>query len=192
MHGLRFRSLLVLGLALVGIVGPQTGTASAANNLSACFTLGGRAIPVSLAGLQATTSAGTWVTISSVKVTQTNGCVSYALWGAYTRYNLRVIIAGVTPDQDGLVIGVSRYYAPGAYRGSYNLGRSETTVVRGPRVATVDSSSLSPAAAVAAFSDRLGSSLNGSVLCPHTGPADSDCDGVTDTRDLYPYNYRWQ
>ena len=109
MHRLRPRSLRVLVLAIVGIVAAQTGTASAANNLSACFTLGGRAIPVSLAGLQATTGAGTWVTISSVKVTQANGCVAYALWGAYTRYNLRVIVAGVTPDQGGLVIGVSRY-----------------------------------------------------------------------------------
>ena len=49
MHRLRPRSLRVLVLAIVGIVAAQTGTASAANNLSACFTLGGRAIPVSLA-----------------------------------------------------------------------------------------------------------------------------------------------
>lgn len=186
------RSGALCALILVAVCGVQAGTASAANSLSSCFTLGGRAIPVSLAGLQATTGAGRWVTISSVKLTGANGCVSYSLWGAYTRYNLRAIVAGVTPDQAGLVIGVSRYYAPGAYRGSYNLGRWETTVVRGPRVDALDTASLSPAAAVAAFSDRLGSSLNGSVLCPHSGPMDADCDGVIDTRDAYPYNFRWQ
>jgi hypothetical protein len=191
MHRTRLRSLGVCLLVLAALCGVQTGTASAANSLYSCFTLGGRAIPVSLAGLQATTRAGTWVTISSVKLTEANGCVSYNLWGAYTRYNLRVIVAGTTPDQTGLVIGVSKYYAPGAYGGSYNLGRWETTVVRGPRVAALDSDSLSPAQAVAAFSDRLGPSLSGSVLCPHSGPMDSDCDGVIDTRDTYPYNYRW-
>ena len=98
----------------------------------------------------------------------------------------------MTPDQTGLVIGVSRYYAPGAYTGSYNLGRWETTVVRGPRAAAFETGSVSPAAAVAAFSDRLGPSLNGSVLCPHAGPLDTDCDGVNDTADSYPYTFRWR
>ena len=37
------------------------GRASAANSLYACFTLGGRAIPVSLAGLEATNRYGNWV-----------------------------------------------------------------------------------------------------------------------------------
>jgi hypothetical protein len=154
--------------------------------------LGGRPIPVSLAGLEATNSAGRWVTIASVKLTTSNGCVYYSLYGAYTRYNLRVVVAGVTPDQTGLVVGVSRYYAPGAYGGSYNLGRWEATVVRGSRATAAGSASLSPAAAVAAFSDRLGASLNGSVLCPHSGPLDSECDGVSDTVDAYPYNFRWR
>jgi hypothetical protein len=186
------RSLGALAALLAVASCIQPGSASAANSLYSCFTLGGRAIPVSLAGLQATNSAGNWVTISSVKLTNANGCVGYNLWGAYTRYNLRVIVAGVTPDQAGLVIGVSRYYAPGAYTGSYNLGRWEATVVRGPRVTALGDASLSPAAAVAAFSDSLGPSLRGSVLCPHAGPLDSDCDGVKDTQDLYPYNFRWR
>ncbi len=171
------------------------GRASAANSLFACFTLGGRAIPVSLAGLEATNSAGNWVTLDSVKLTQTNGCVSYSLWGTYTRYNLRVVVAGVTPDQTGLVLGVSRYYAPGAYGGSYNLGLSETTVVRGSLTSSwlseMGNGSASPAGMVAAFSDRLGASLNGSVLCPHSGPSDYDCDGVSDIHDLYPRDFRW-
>jgi hypothetical protein len=174
----------------------HTETASAANSLYACFTLGGRAIPVSLAELEATNRAGNWVPIDSVKLTQANGCVSYSLWGTYTRYNLRVVVAGVTPDATGLVLGVSRYYAPGAYGGSYNLGRWETTVVRGtqtnPWLMRFGNDSASPAGMVSAFSDTLGPSLNGSVLCPHSGPLDSDCDGVNDAQDLYPRNFRWQ
>jgi hypothetical protein len=185
-------SLGVCGLLLAALCGVQAGTASAANSLYTCFTVGGRPIPVSLAGLEATNSAGRWVVIDSVKLTASNGCVSYILYGAYTRYNLRVVTAGVTPDQQGLVLGVSRYYAPGAYGGSYNLGRWEATVVRGARATAFGNGSPSPAAAVAAFSDRLGASLNGSVLCPHSGPLDSDCDGVNDTVDTYPYNFRWQ
>ena len=186
------RSLGVCGILLAALCVVQAGTASAASSLYSCFTLGGRPIPVSLAGLEATNRAGNWVAISSVKLTASNGCVSYSLYGAYTRYNLRVVVAGVTPDRTGLVVGVSRYYAPGAYGGSYSLGRWETTVVRGSRATALGSGSLSPAAAVAAFSDRLGASLNGSVLCPHSGPLDSDCDGVNDTVDTYPYNFRWR
>lgn len=76
-----------------------------------------------------------------------------------------------------------------------NLGRWEAAVVRGPRtdqyLTAAGNDSLSPAQLVAAFSDRLGSSLNGSVLCPHSGPLDSDCDGVDDAQDSYPSNYRW-
>jgi hypothetical protein len=44
---------------------------------------------------------------------------------------------------------------------------------------------------VAAFSDRLGRSLTGSVLCPHAGAADYDCDGVPDVRDLYWKDFRY-
>lgn len=186
------QTLGVCGLLLAVLCGVQAGSAAAASSLFSCFTLGGRPIPVSLAGLEATNSAGRWVAISSVKLTASNGCVSYSLYGAYTRYNLRVVVAGVTPDQTGLVLGVSRYYAPGAYRGSYNLGRWEATVVRGARATALGSGSLSPAAAVAAFSDSLGPSLNGSVLCPHSGALDSDCDGVNDSADAYPYNFRWR
>jgi len=190
-------ALWLLGLcaAITLLCTINAGRASAANSLFACFTLGGRPIPVSLAGLEATNSVGNWVPIEPVKLTQANGCVSYSLWGTYTRYNLRVVVAGVTPDQTGIVLGVSRYYAPGAYGGSYNLGQWETTVVRGRLtdswISAMDngSSGPSPAALVAAFSDRLGPSLNGSVLCPHSGPSDYDCDGVPDTQDSDPYNF---
>jgi hypothetical protein len=187
----------LLCAALVGGCGALAEGASAANSLFACFSMGNQAIPVSLAGLQATNRYGNWVNVASVKLTQSNGCVNYSLWGAYTRYNLRVITAGVTPDGQGLVIGVSRYYAPGAYAGRYNLGTWRATVLYG---SLTDSwinemgnggSNPSPAAMVAAFSDRLGPSLNGSVLCPHSAANDSDCDGVPDTRDIYPHNFRW-
>src|SRR4051812_4655354 len=118
MRWTQLRYLGVCSLLLAVLCGVQVGNAAAASSLFSCFTLDGRPIPVSLAGLEATNSAGRWVAISSVKLTASNGCVSYTLYGAYTRYNLRVVVAGVTPDQTGLVIGVSRYYAPGAYRGS--------------------------------------------------------------------------
>jgi len=170
--------------------------ASAANSLYACFRLGGQAIPISLAGLEATNRYGNWVPVDSVTVTQPNGCVSWNLWGTYTRYNLRVIIAGVTPDQEGILLGVSRYYAPGAYGGRYNLGTWGTTVVRGSLTDSwIDrmdnpSGSPSPAALIAAFSDRLGPSNNGSVLCPHSASNDYDCDGVPDNSDADWRNFR--
>jgi hypothetical protein len=192
------RYLLALLCAAVTLVcSIHAEDASAANSLFACFTLGGRAIPISLAGLEATNRYGNWVPIDSVTVTQANGCVSYNLWGTYTRYNLRVVVAGVTPDQTGIVLGVSRFYAPGAYRGRYNLGTWGTTVVRGSLTDSwIDemdngSASPSPAAMVAGFSDRLGPANNGSVLCPHSAANDSDCDGVSDTQDSDPYNFRW-
>ena len=189
--------LPLLCAAIIAGCGALAEGASAANSLFACFTMGNQAIPVSLAGLQATNRYGSWVTIASVKVTQPNGCVNYNLWGTYTRYNLRVITAGVTPDGQGLVLGVSRYYAPGAYGGRYNLGTWRATVVYGSMTDSWisamgnGSSGASPAALVAAFSDRLGPSLNGSVLCPHSAANDSDCDGVPDTEDSYPHNFRW-
>jgi len=191
------RYLVALLCATVLACGALAGSASAANSLFACFTMGNYAIPVSLAGLQATNRYGNWVNISSVKLTQPNGCVNYNLWGAYTRYNLRVITAGVTPDGQGLVIGVSRYYAPGAYDGRYNLGTWGATVIYSSLTdswindMTNGGSNPSPAQLVAAFSDRLGPSLNGSVICPHSAANDSDCDGVPDTQDLYPHNFRW-
>jgi hypothetical protein len=189
--------LPVLCAALVVGCGVLTAGASAANSLFACFTMGNQAIPVSLAGLQATNRYGNWVNIDSVKLTQSNGCVNYNLYGTYTRYNLRVITAGVTPDGQGLVLGVSRFYAPGAYGGRYNLGTWRATLVYGGLTdswinqMTNGGSNPSPAALVAAFSDRLGPSLNGSVLCPHSAANDSDCDGYADSVDSYPNNFRW-
>ena len=106
-----------------------------------------------------------------------------------------MITAGVTPDQTGIVLGVSRLYAPGAYGGSYNLGTWGTTVVRGSRTDSwIDkmdnpSGGPSPAALVAAFSDRLGPSNSGSVLCPHSAANDYDCDGIPDNRDIHPYDF---
>jgi hypothetical protein len=191
------RYFVALLCAIVLACGVLAGGASAANSLFACFTMGNQTIPVSLAGLQATDRYGNWVNIASVKLTQANGCVNYTLWGTYTRYNLRVVTAGVTPDGQGLVIGVSRYYAPGAYGGRYNLGTWRATVIYGSPTGSWikdmsnGGSSPSPAAMVAAFSDRLGPSLNGSVLCPHSAANDSDCDGVPDSQDLYPHNFRW-
>jgi hypothetical protein len=189
--------LPLLCAAIVVSCGVLTEGASAANSLFACFTMGNQAIPVSLAGLQATNRYGNWVNIDSVKLTQSNGCVNYNLYGTYTRYNLRVITAGVTPDGQGLVLGVSRFYAPGAYGGRYNLGTWRATLVYGGLTdswineMTNGGSNPSPAALVAAFSDRLGPSLNGSVLCPHSAANDSDCDGFADSVDSYPHNFRW-
>lgn len=114
------RSLAAVA-ATAATFGLLSGTAAAANSVQACFVVGGQAIPVSLAGLEATDRYGNWVPLSSAKVTQPNGCVSYVLWGKYTTYNLRVVIAGVTHDQTGLIVGASRWYAPGAYRGYYWL-----------------------------------------------------------------------
>jgi len=196
---IRLRTGVVLLCTAVATIvlggGVLAQPASAANSLFACFTLQGYAIPISLAGLEATNRYGQWVPISSTKLTQPNGCVSYNLWGTYTRYNLRVVVAGVTPDQQGLILGVTRYYAPGAYSGRYNLRTWETTVVRGSDalgwVDQMDNGSSGPSAAslVAAFSDQLGPSRRGSVLCPHSAADDVDCDGVSDTRDGYPNNF---
>ena len=195
----RVLAALIIGATSIATTGSVLpGRAWAADSLSACFTLGGRAVPVSLASLEATNADGNWVSVGSVTLTQANGCVKYNLWGTFTRYNLRVVMAGVTPDGTGLVLGVSHLYAPGAYRGNYNLGRWETTVVRGkPASSWLDwmdsgaSTGPSPASMVAAFSDRLGPSFSGNVLCPHSSPADSDCDGVPDSLDANPYDFRF-
>ena len=186
--------LIITGLlAFAGFA----SNAKAANTVYACFNAYGYPIPVSLAGLQATNAYGNWVSIPSVKLTDRNGCVTYNLYGPYTRYNLRIVTAGVTPDQQGLILGVSRYYAPGSYAGTYWLGRWNTTIVRGQLtdswITDMSNGGSSPSASqlVAAFSDRLGPSLKGSVLCPRNVANDSDCDGVSDASDSYPYNYRW-
>lgn len=47
----------------------------------------------------------------------------------------------------------------------------------------MDRGSTSAAGIVAAFSDRLGPSLDGSVICPHAAVDDFDCDGVGDAYD---------
>ncbi len=199
---IRLRNAVVLLCTVLATIvvggGAVAQPASAANSLFACFTLQGYAIPVSLAGLEATNRYGQWVPISSAKLTQSNGCVYYSLWGNYTRYNLRVVVAGVTPDQQGLILGATRYYAPGAYNGRYDLRTWETTVVRGSQaldwVDQMGNGSSGPSAAslVAAFSDQLGPSRRGSVLCPHSAANDIDCDGVSDTRDHYPNNFLHQ
>jgi hypothetical protein len=196
---IRLRTMFLLLATLVVLsCGMRAQSASAANSLSACFTVQGQAIPISLAGLEATDRYGRWVPIDSAKLTQSNGCVDYALWGKYTHYNLRVVAAGVTPDQQGLILGVSRYYAPGAYAGRYNLWTSETTVIRGSIFnswvsgMSNGSSSSNPALLVAGYSDYLGPSLHGSVLCPRSVSNDYDCDGASDNRDNHWKDFRYQ
>lgn len=198
----RLRTVALLLCAVLAAVvlsgGVLVQRASAANSLFACFTVEGEAIPISLAGLEATNRYGQWVPLSSAKLTQANGCVNYNLWGNYARYNLRVVVAGVTPDQQGLILGVSRYYAPGAYSGRYNLGTWGTTVVHGSRardwLSRMDDGSSGPSAAslAAAFSNQLGHSLHGNVLCPRSAANDGDCDGVSDNRDIHPNDFRYQ
>ena len=181
------RYLASLGCAAIVLgCGALAESASAANSLWGCFVAQGRVIPKSLAGLEATNKYGKWVPVSGIALTQPNGCVSFNLWGSYTRYNLRLVTAGVTADGQGLVLGVSRWYAPGAYGGKYYLGTWRATVIYGSQTAgwindmSNGGSNPSPAAMVAAFSDKLGPSLDGDVICPHYASNDSDCDGVID------------
>jgi hypothetical protein len=187
---------VLLCAAIVLCCGVLAERASAANSLWGCFTAGGRAIPTSLAGLEATNKYGKWVPLNAVTVTRPNGCVSFNLWGTFTHYNLRLVTAGVTPDGQGLVLGVSRWYAPGAYGGRYYLGNWRATVIYSSLADDWlskmgnGSSNVTAAGAVAAFSDKLGPSLNGSVLCPHSAANDSDCDGTPDNLDPAPYDYR--
>lgn len=144
--------------------------ASAATAVGACFTLNGRAIPKSLAGLQAADARGQWVLLKAITTT-TNGCVTYNLWGDYTRYNPRVLIVGVSSDQKAMIGGTSPHYAPGNRADDFNLGTVEVNVAYGNPVAGktgVD--------AVAAYSDYLGAGINTSVLCPRQGLS-IDCNG---------------